>query len=331
MDLIMVEAKILKIMIIKNINQASACALAVALGLTTFTSCSNDESLSELTNLSQISFKVEVPTTCTRAYWDYADTYTAGATLPFNWNDNDTKIAVYQGSGVIEGLLDFSSTTAKVKFTAVKSAMTYLLFPYSNDISKLTIAASHTQDGKTTTHLSNEMYMGAAVNLSELSENSTVTLSHLPAVLRFILTNKRGETISNPTITVDGKFLLGASIETKQDDDKLGDHYAYAYDAEAKTISVGSTNVSLNTNDKIALYALTFPTATEDTNYTFKVTVGDKTYTSDIVLGDNIKDKQFKGGYYYTFKLLLDDQLTVTSTSVSENPFSEGWNDETAL
>jgi hypothetical protein len=327
----MVEAKILKIMIIKNINQASACALAVALGLTTFTSCSNDESLSELTNLSQISFKVEVPTTCTRAYWNYSDTYTAGATLPFNWNVNDTKIAVYQCDGVIEGQLDFSSTTAKVKFTAVKSAMTYLLFPYSDDISKLTIAASHTQDGKTTTHLSNEMYMGAAVNLSELSENSTVTLSHLPAVLRFILTNKRGETISNPTITVDGKFLLGASIETKKDDDKLGDHYAYAFDAQTKTISVGSTNVSLNTNDKIALYALTFPTATEDTNYTFKVTVGDKTYTSDVVLGNNINDKQFKGGYYYTFKLLLDDQLTVTSTSVSENPFSEGWNDETAL
>lgn len=302
-------------------HQATAYAIALTCATFGLVGCSSDEDAQDLKSQSLISLNVETSSSASRAYWEYTDGYNANETLPFKWSGDETEIAVIQKNDVINGSLktDAESQTAKLSFVGDANADTYFVYPYSTTPLEMTIAQTHEQDGKTTTHLANEMYMYGAASMSALTDKSTVQLNHATSILRFIVTNKRATPITNPKVVVKGSFYLSATLNCTYTDE-LGQSLYTETQQSYDNISVSSKNVSLATGEAITLYTLCMPTATSG-YYTFQIEVDGMTYTSNIVKGTNING--FKSGAYYTFNLLLDDQLTVTS--ITANSFSEGW------
>jgi hypothetical protein len=299
-----------------------AYAMALACSTAGLVSCDSSEDTPNTAGNSLVTINLEIQSTNSRASWEYSNS-TSAQQLKFAWDENDNSIAVLQGGSVIQGTIVHGDASTKVEFTGAQDAKTYLIFPYSADPAKLTIAKEHTQNGDNTDHLSSEMYMYATAEANA----SSVKLKHAPALLRFLVKNTHGEVITPSKVTISGSFCLTANLDVVNDVLTLAPD-----DAANQTLSVNN-ETSLQSGEIYALYTTCFPTVTAGSNYTLTVTIGDKTYTSNVISGDSIVTKDadgnaaFLSGYFYTFGMKIGDELDVTSISVSENPFSDGWGD----
>lgn len=326
--------------------------------------CSSDENVVETPQIKTITFGVTVneasaPTTRS-AEWDYEDSYTQDKKLALKWDNDNNGITLfpYNGSGWMvtqQGTLTVGSGNSKtVTFTANNDikALT-ALFPYK-DISftdgatEIEMSDTFAQTGKDAKHLADYMYMYGYV-INPTATGSTMQLNHIPAVLRSLVINKgdAGRIIKKVTIEASNSFhqMMKVSFKYNESESKFDTDVTSVnntpYSSIVVTCSGSGTsawnnlaaNGAANNTDRLMAYALCFPTSTEQT-YTFKVTATDAdgtnetTYTSNAILSNKFPGGELKSGYYYTFELLLDDQLSVTLNTITAMP---GWDNETDL
>ena len=204
------------------------------------------------------------------------------------------------------------------------------LFPagsikYSNVDLYRTLTTPLTQKGNTTDHLRDYMYMNGVIDASEVTDGKGVMqLTHGCAVLRF---NVKNGGASDVRVT---KVEMLAASEKKGVNTRAAitsDALSYSFPKNIAVNVQDATDAtkghllaakSGETIESLSVYAHCFPTAIEDGQFLFLVTVTDadgeneKTYitkeefkvsgittTSDT---DNTQ-KMFKAGYYYTFNL----------------------------
>lgn len=217
-----------------------------------------------------------------------------------------------------------------------------------------TLPTALTQKGSTTDHLRGYMYMNGIIDASEVTDGTGVMqLTHGCAVLRF---NVKNGGASNVRVTkvemfaASGKTGVHTRAAITSESANNGGALSYSHpeniaihvqDATDATKGHLLAAKSGETIESLSVYAHCFPTAIEDGQFLFLVTVTDangeneKTYitkeefkvsgittTSDT---DNTQ-KKFKAGYYYTFNLdiantdrfeILPD--FITQTDVDDN------------
>lgn len=329
------------------------------------TACSSDENAVETPQTKTITFGVTVnqassPTT-RNAEWEYEDTYTEGKALAVNWDAaNDISVfhykaatpgswntSAYKGSLAVNKDSQQKSVNVTIAGWTEKEDGIAAFFPYKSDytfangvISNIEMPSSFTQVDKNATHLSNYMYMYGTLPCGTSITNATMTLQHIPAVLRSLVINKGNAAryVKSVEIVAATGFPSKMNVTyTKQADNNFDVTMAATADIN-KSITVDCGKYELKATgaasyaDRLMAYALCFPTATAQ-DYTFKVTTTDAdgsnatTYTSNVVSSSLFTgtDGALKSGYYYTFELLLDDKLTASLAGVAAMP---GWGDD---
>lgn len=207
-----------------------------------------------------------------------------------------------------------------------------------------TLPTALTQKGSTTDHLRGYMYMTGIIDASEVANGTGVMqLTHGCAVLRF---NVKNGGASNVRVTkvemlaASGKTGVNTRAAITSESANNGDALSYSnpeniaihvQDATDATKGHLLAAKSGETIESLSVYAHCFPTAIEDGQFLFLVTVTDadgeneKTYitkeefkVSGITTTDNTQ-KMFKAGYYYTFNLDIantdrfdEDYITTT-------------------
>lgn len=191
-----------------------------------------------------------------------------------------------------------------------------------------TLPTALTQKGSTTNHLRDYMYMNGIIDASEVTDGTGVMqLTHGCAVLRFNVKNG-GESDVRVTkvemFAASGKEGVKTRAAITSESANNGGALSYSnpeniaihvQDATDDTKGHLLAAKSGETIESLSVYAHCFPTAIEDGQFLFLVTVTDadgeneKTYitkepfsVSGITTTDNTQ-KMFKAGYYYTFNL----------------------------
>ena len=314
----------------------AAVAIALpALGILALTGCTSDETIETPANESRtVTFTAVAPEGAgSRALWDDA---TSGK-LGFEWEaETDTKIDLYwtgaaqpmQRDATLGG---HSGASVTVTGTAPEGATEVVaLFP-ANTIQVgdgemyRTLPTELTQVGAGTAHLRDYMYLNGTLAVDKVTEGAaTMQLAHGCAVLRFNVSNG-GETAVRVTrvemLAASGK--TGVNTRAAITAGNVEDGISYS---EPQNIAVAVQNALDDTKGyelvsgvgELAVYAHCFPTAIEDGQFQFLVTVTDdkgeneKTYitkeafsASGITTTDDTytAQKMFKAGYYYTFNL----------------------------
>ena len=318
----------------------AAVAIALpALGILALTGCTSDETFETPANEARtVTFTAVAPEGAgSRALWDDA---TSGK-LGFAWEaETDTKIDLYwtgatepmQREATLDGH-DGASVT--VTGTALEGATEVVaLFP-ANTIQVgdgemyRTLPTTLTQKGAGTAHLRDYMYLNGTLPIGEVTEGAaTMQLAHGCAVLRFNVSNG-GET----AVRVTRVEMLAASGKTGVNTRAA----ITAANAESGIIHSAPQNIAVAVQDatdatkghllaakngenieSLAVYAHCFPTAIEDEQFQFCITVTDEageaekhyitkeTFSvANITTTDDTdtEQKMFKAGYYYTFNL----------------------------
>lgn len=314
----------------------AAVAIALpALGILALTGCTSDETFETPANEARtVTFTAVAPEGAgSRALWDDA---TSGK-LGFAWEaETDTKIDLYwtgatepmQREATLDGH-DGASVT--VTGTALEGATEVVaLFP-ANTIQVgdgemyRTLPTELTQVGAGTAHLRDYMYLNGTLAIGEVTEGAaTMQLAHGCAVLRFNVSNG-GETAVRVTrvemLATSGKTGVNTRAAITAANAESGIiHSAPQNIAVAVQDATDDTKGHLLAaeNGSLAVYAHCFPTAIEDGQFQFCITVTDengdneKTYitkeafsASGITTTDDTdtEQKMFKAGYYYTFNL----------------------------
>jgi len=178
-------------------------------------------------------------------------------------------------------------------------------------------------------------------NINDYTPNIHFTFHHIPAVLRFFVTNtgKSKRTITNVEIREsEGTNVFPARVEfTCKNDLNSGKYDVKDPEFTYETASCNAVAVNLSadenswntlsTNQTLAAYALALGNQ-EITDRKFIFTVTDdkgNTYTSLTLSGSKIQTalegfedkKMFLPGYVYTFELLLDDELALGGVNVT--------------
>ena len=344
---------------------AMALSACVALVLT---GCTNE----------QITDAVEAPQTRTvtftavapegagsRALWESEPA--ASGKLGFAWEpETDNMIDLFWAGATSNrlqkdaALSDHSGALVTVTGEAPNSfTQVIALFPAGTIQATLTelyrtLPTTLTQKGSTTDHLRDYMYMNGIIDANEVTDGTGVMqLTHGCAVLRF---NVKNGGASNVRVTkvemfaASGKTGVHTRAAITSESANNGGALSYSHpeniaihvqDATDDTKGHLLAAKSGETIESLSVYAHCFPTAIEDGQFLFLVTVTDadgeneKTYitkeafsvsgittTSDT---DNTQ-KMFKAGYYYTFNLdiantdrfeILPD--FITQTDVDDN------------
>lgn len=358
--------------------------------------CSEDDAPVSPENGTQqptrtLTFKVEVPGTGnpdTRAHWVYSEEYDGGSTLGFYWDgEEDCEIdwIRYTGSGT-EGdgtypetsVSDESNGKGSLTFDNDNSEMTagitvsgdydetkdkiFLLFATDPTITtgadKTTANAvvsinATTQRGENTNHLKPSMCMYGEYS----GDGKVVKLRHIPAVLRFIVTNIRGEEVKLSSVSMVSSADAGFNTQANISYDSKGGYVIEPITTTStKTLDISITDVeddvelgyySLENNSKVSLYQMVMPTFTEEMEMQFKIQCvqafenGEpseySSYTTLVLDGAMIQTKlndngtqkaALCSGYYYTFHLLLDDKLTLEGVSIEDWTPGDTWNGE---
>lgn len=327
-----------------------------------FAACSSNDNEVETPQTKRLTFGVTVDEasapTSRNAEWDYEDTYTQDKKLTLKWDEtNEISVfhykatapaswhaSTYQGNLAVDK--DNQKTVSVTIADWAEGDGIAAFFPYKSDytfadgvISGIEMPSSFTQTSKNATHLSDYMYMYGTLPCGTSITNATMTLQHIPAVLRSLVINKgdAARNVKSVEIVAATGFPSKMNVTyTKQADKNFGVTMAATSDVKS-SITVNFDKYELKATgaasnaDRLMAYALCFPIATGQT-YTFKVTTTDAdgnnatTYISNEVLSDKLK--ALKSGHYYTFELLLDDKLTATLKEVTNMP---GWDTETEL
>ena len=356
--------------------------------------CSEDDAPVSPENGTQqptrtLTFKVEVPGTGnpdTRAHWVYSEEYEIGSTLGFHWDEEDIEIdwIRYTGNGTEgngtypetsvsdesagKGSLTYNNNTSEMTAGITVSGDDYdetkdkifLLFATEPHITTdgstanavVSINAT-TQRGENTNHLKTSMCMYGEYS----GKDEVVKLRHIPAVLRFIVTNMRGEDVKLSSVSMVSSTDAGFNTKANISYDSKGG-YTIVPGTSTQTLVTNITEVEdeeelgyypLENNSKTALYQMVMPTFTEEMEMQFKiqcVQAFDKnngepsefsSYTTLVLDGKMIQTKlndngtqkaAFCSGYYYTFHLLLDDKLTLEGVSIKDWTPGDTWNGE---
>ena len=210
-----------------------------------------------------------------------------------------------------------------------------------------TLPTALTQKGSTTNHLRGYMYMNGIIDESEVTDGTGVMqLTHGCAVLRFNVKNGGASNVrvtkvemfaasgkegvkTRAAITSESANNGGALIYSHPEN--IAIHVQDATDATKGHLLAAKSGETI---ESLSVYAHCFPTAIEDGQFLFLVTVTDangeneKTYitkeefkVSGITTTDdtNTEQKMFKAGYYYTFNLDIantsrfdEDYITTT-------------------
>lgn len=314
----------------------AAVAIALpALGILTLTGCNNDDTFETPANEARtVTFTAVAPEgTGSRALWNDA---TSGK-LGFTWEaETDTKIDLYwtgaaqplQREATLGG---HSGASVTVTGTAPEGATEVVaLFP-ANTIQVgdgemyRTLPTELTQVGASTAHLRDYMYLNGTLAIDKVTDGTaTMQLAHGCAVLRFNVKNSGGYTMRVTRVE-----MLAASGKTGVNTRAA----ITAANAESGIIHSDPQNIAVAVQDAtdttkgytlvpgiglLAVYAHCFPTAIEDGQFQFCITVTDengdneKTYitkeefrVTNITTTDDTDtgQKMFKAGYYYTFNL----------------------------
>lgn len=216
-----------------------------------------------------------------------------------------------------------------------------------------TLPTALTQKGSTTDHLRGYMYMNGIIDASKVTNGTGVMqLTHGCAVLRFNVKNGGSSDVRVTKVEMfaaSGKTGVHTRAAITSESANNGGALSYSHPENIAIHVQDATDVtkghllaakSGETIESLSVYAHCFPTAIEDGQFLFLVTVTDangeneKTYitkeefkvsgittTSDT---DNTQ-KMFKAGYYYTFNLdiagsrfeILPD--FITQTDVDDN------------
>lgn len=332
--------------------------------------CSSDENGLETPTAKTLTFGVNIKEASAPSSrgveWEYEDSYTKDKTLKLIWGEQANEIellhykatdpaswvtAPYTGSlNVADGkktvsvtINDWTENDGVVAIYPRKDAYTVS----EGKISNLTMPSDFTQTGKKATHLKDYMYMyGYATNMNtDNSVGGSMTLSHIPAVIRGLVINKRNVARIVKSVEIVPETEFPALMNVTYTKSASGFDIVPEIENSTKLTSIkvtcdNASGTNWNTlqaigatdnADRLMAYALCFPTATSQ-NYIFKITATDAdgsnevTYTSNVVKKNKLTN--LSSGYYYTFELLLDDELTATITSIGLMP---DWSDETDL
>lgn len=293
-----------------------------------------------------LTFKVEAPGTNapdTRAHWDYSETYTEGAKLGFNWDTEEDNLigwirynadgedgkfsytyytdnagTLTHKDGEVYASIDYLTVGDETgdetvdEFDAAADRL-HLFFPpcyitrtwdyEGNEVAYAEMSINGTsQIGESTSHLKESMYMYGEYK----SEDEAVKLKHITAVLRFIVTNKRGEPVNLHSVTMESeneKFntqVYAKCTSTNQDIVIEPQTYnasssitTYITDMKEKSVTydgywdedlqewineeievlepVETGFRPLAADDKVAVYQAVMPTITADMDIVFKV------------------------------------------------------------
>lgn len=331
--------------------------------------CGNDENGLETPTAKTLTFGVnikEASAPSSRSVeWEYEDSYTKDKTLKLIWDEQANEIellhykatSTFWGATPYTGSLNVADGKKTVSVTIndwTENDGIVAIYPRKDTytvsegkISKLTMPSDFTQTGKTTTHLKDYMYMyGYATNMNtDNSVSGSMTLSHIPAVIRGLVINKSNAARIVKSVEIVPETEFPASMNVTYTKSASGFDIVPEIENSTKLTSIkvtcdNASGTNWNTlqatgatdnTDRLMAYALCFPTATSQ-DYVFKITATDVdgsnevTYTSNVV--KKAKLANLSSGYYYTFELLLDDELTVTLKEVTPMP---GWDNETDL
>ena len=293
--------------------------------------CTDDESLDagQSGNGEKLTFTAVAPTgTLSRALWNAEP---SNGKLGFNWEDADTKMDLWQGSGTSVTVADMSVNAddrSKVTVTAEsinKENDIYAFFPSGKvqigtgdlTLPVLILQPELTQKGATTDHLRDYMYLIGALKKDDLQSDEVppMQLGHLCTVLRFNVQNGTDESVRV------------SKVEMLATEEGKGVNMMYALLAYA-----GPSDITVNVQDAedatkghllsaggaLSVYAHCFSTEVNDGQFRFRVTVTDadgknarvfltkEAFSVDGITTTKSNDasqKIFKEGHYYTFNL----------------------------
>lgn len=338
---------------------AMALPTCVALVLT---GCTNEQitDVVEAPQTRTVTFTAVAPEGAgSRALWESEPA--ASGKLGFAWEpERDNKIDLFWAGATSNplqkdaALSDHSGALVTVTGTVPAGNPTQViaLFPAGTiqaTLSELyrTLPTALTQKGSTTNHLRGYMYMNGIINASEVTDGTGVMqLTHGCAVLRFNVKNG-GASIVRVTkvemLAASGKEGVKTRAAITSESANNGGALSYSnpeniaihvQDATDATKGHLLAAKSGETIESLSVYAHCFPTAIEDGQFLFLVTVTDangeneKTYitkepfsVSGITTTDDTDNtqKMFKAGYYYTFNLDIanttrfdEDYITTT-------------------
>ena len=210
-----------------------------------------------------------------------------------------------------------------------------------------TLPTALTQKGNTTDHLRGYMYMNGIIDASEVANGTGVMqLTHGCAVLRFNVKNggtsdvrvtkvemfaASGKTGVHTRAAITSESANNGGALIYSNPENIAIHVQDATDATKGHLLAAKSGETI---ESLSVYAHCFPTAIEDGQFLFLVTVTDangeneKTYitkepfsVSGITTTDDTdtEQKMFKAGYYYTFNLDIantdrfdEDYITTT-------------------
>lgn len=333
--------------------------------------CSSDENGVETPTAKTLTFGVnikEASAPSSRSVeWEYEDSYTKDKTLKLIWDEQANEIELLHYKATDPASWGATSYTGSLNVADGKKTVSVTIDGWTDNdgivaiyprkdaytvsegkISNLTMSSDFTQTGKDATHLKDYMYMYGYATITDnnnVSVSGSMTLSHIPAVIRGLVINKSNAARIVKSVEIVPETEFPALMNVTYTKSASGFDIIPEIDNSTKLTSIKVTcdNTSgtnwntlqatgaTNNTDRLMAYALCFPTATSQ-DYVFKITATDAdgsnevTYTSNVV--KKAKLTNLLSGYYYTFELLLDDELTATIASVTPMP---GWDNETDL
>lgn len=195
--------------------------------------------------------------------------------------------------------------------------------------------STQVQEGATNRHLSKYMLMtsgkieiprnGTAQNpetgLTE--ENGYVklpdfNLTHRTSLLRFRILNRQLNPVQVKSVSINARkkdgstayFLPYCAYYLSRDSVDYRKQGAYGT-LKVELKDNGTPYYTVPGEGELTVDAALLPNSTEGTEFTFEVETTDATYKTLVFSGDQILDRNFKVGMYYTFELLLDHGLNI--------------------
>lgn len=188
------------------------------------------------------------------------------------------------------------------------------------------------QQGATSRHLGRYMLMtsgridiprtgdGATEN-GLTQENGYVklpdfNLTHRTSLLRFRVLNRQLNPIEVKRVSVhaqrkDGStayFLPSCAYYVARDSVDLRTQGAYGT-LTVEVNDAGSGHYTVPAQGELSVYAALLPNSTEDVEFTFEVETTDAQYKTLVFSGNQLRNRRFETGTYYTFELLVDHGL----------------------
>lgn len=197
---------------------------------------------------------------------------------------------------------------------------------------KYSFPSTQVQEGATTRHLSRYMLMTSG--RIDIDRNGTAggptqeggyvrlpdfSLTHRTSLLRFRVLNRQLNPIEVKRVSIHARKKDGGTAYFRPQ----CSYYVSCDSVAMASGSYGTLAVQLRDNGhayctlpgqgELSAYAALLPNSTEDVEFTFEVETTEALYKTLAFSGNQIRDRRFEAGTYYTFELLVDHGLNVQS------------------